>query len=71
MGKRLGRNIVCSRPGKWVSSEEIALGTCIRCGVYSPVIEWKDDDYILLGWLAGEGIREEKILFNLNLEAGS
>lgn len=39
VGKRLGRSIVCSRPRKWVSSGEIALGTCIRCGVYSPVIE--------------------------------
>lgn len=43
VGKRLGRNIVCSRPRKWVSSGEIVLGTCIQCGVYSAMIEWKDD----------------------------
>lgn len=42
-GKRLGRNIVYSRPRKWVSRREVALGTCIQCGVYSAVIEWKDD----------------------------
>ena len=40
-----------------MSGREIALGTYTQCGVYSAVIEGKEDDSILLVWLAGEGVR--------------
>lgn len=53
-----------------MSGREIALGTYTQCVVYPTVIEGKEDDDILLVWLAGEGIRTRDSL-NLYLEPGS